>query len=305
MNRHVLSLLCCAAFAAFHACTSEEPPDEQAALQAAVAALEASFAEKPNEATALELAEKCQLLAPMLADSAAPEMLHKAAEALFYAKRYRSAADVLKGILQDYPDAPNAMQHALLLASIYHTFLGDTLKAVALQQCMARAFAGTPVADSLAGALSDEASVPEKLKALGNELYDLKSQKLNFRNATAFIEISELYASLLPQDSLAPILLIRAAEVARLMKRFDKALELYQRVLAHYPDHPDAADAMFMIAFTWDSDLAQYDSARRWYQRFLDTWPESDFADDASFLLQNLGKSEEELLKVLEQRAAQ
>jgi len=283
-------------------CAPDQAPDDATRLQEEIAALEASFGESPNDSVALVLAEKCQVLAELVPDSLAAELQHKAAEALFYAKRYRSAADVLKHVLRDYPDAPNALQHALLLASIYDRYLKDTLQAAALEQCIAQAFAGTPKGDSLASITEGQPSVPERLKALGNDLYDLKNQKLNYHNAQAFVEISELYASLLPADTLSPLLLIRAAEVARVMKKFDKAIELYQWVLSQYPDHPDAADAMFMIAFTWDSDLAQYDSARVWYERFLRTYPDNDFADDARFLLENLGKSEEELLKSLEKK---
>ncbi len=294
--------LCVALAGALWAGCQEEAPDEAAQLQEEIAALEASFGESPNDSTALALAEKCQVLASMVSDSLAAELQHKAAEALFYARRYRSAADVLKQVLREHPDAPNALQNALLLSTIYQTYLKDTLQASALEQCIARAFAGTPKGDSLARVTEGQPTIPERLKVLGNDLYDLKNQRLNYRNAAAFVEISELYASLLPKDSLSPVLLIRAAEVARVMKQFDRAIELYQWVLEQYPDHPDAADAMFMIAFTWDSDLARYDSARVWYERFLKAYPDNDFADDARFLLDNLGKSEEELLQSLEKK---
>ncbi|GEM_PF-1548095 len=281
---------------------SQSQPDRVAQLQAEIEMLEAQMAQSPSPQKADSLAAKCQALAPLLASDrkAMLETWHKAAEALYYAKRYRSAADLLKQLLHDYPDAPNALQNALLLATIYQQ-LNDTLQQLALEQCIGIAFKGNPPADSLKAHTQKHLSVPQQLAQLGKELYDIESQQIDYKKVAAFIEISELYAALLPQDSLSPVLLLRAAEAARLVKQFDKAHVLYEWIVNRYPDHPKTADAVFMIAFTWDNDMGQYDSARVWYERFLHTYPTHGFADDAQILLQNLGKSPEELIKTLEQ----
>ena len=97
--------------------------------------------------------------------------------------------------------------------------------------------------------------------------------------------------------------LLRAGEMAVLVNQPDKSLEYYEKILSEYPEHAKAATAMFMKAYTLDDKLEKYDEAKTVYEAFLQQYPNNDFADDTQFLLENLGKSEEEIIKLFESKA--
>lgn len=95
----------------------------------------------------------------------------------------------------------------------------------------------------------------------------------------------------------------KAGETARAAKEFDTAESIFMELYAQN-DHPDiATKALFLHAFMCDEDLKQYDKAKGLYEQFLQKHPDSDFSDDAEFLLKNLGKSDEEMLEMLNQSA--
>lgn len=111
------------------------------------------------------------------------------------------------------------------------------------------------------------------------------------------------YADAFPTDSLSIQYLSKAGETARLLRQFDKALEIFGKIEKNYPDSREAAAAMFMKAFTLDNDLKKLEEAKLAYEAFLQKYPNDEFADDAQFLLKNLGKSPEEIIKGFEQKA--
>ncbi len=123
---------------------------------------------------------------------------------------------------------------------------------------------------------------PEKLIALQNALIQ--------------------YADAFPEDSLSAAYLSKAGETARALQQFDKVLEISEKIEKSYPDSRAAAGAMFMKAFTLDNDLKRYNEAKLAYEAFLKKYPNDEFADDAQFLLNNLGKSPEEIIKGFESK---
>ena len=123
---------------------------------------------------------------------------------------------------------------------------------------------------------------PEKLIALQNALVQ--------------------YADAFPEDSLSAGYLSRAGETARALQQFDKVLEISEKIQQNFPNSREAAGAMFMKAFTLDNDLKRFDEAKLAYEAFLKKYPNDEFADDAQFLLNNLGKTPEEIIKGFESK---
>ena len=113
------------------------------------------------------------------------------------------------------------------------------------------------------------------------------------------------YADAFPKDSISVKHLSKAGETARLLRQFDKAIEIFGKIEKNYPESKAAAGAMFMKAFTLDNDLQKLDEAKLAYEAFLQKYPNDDFADDAQFLLKNLGKSPEEIIKGFEGKVQQ
>ncbi|MEZ4930659.1 MAG: tetratricopeptide repeat protein [Saprospiraceae bacterium] len=98
--------------------------------------------------------------------------------------------------------------------------------------------------------------------------------------------------------------LLRAGEMASLINQPHKSLVYYEKILTEHAGHPKASTALFMKAYTLDDKLKKYDEAKVVYEDFLAKYPNDDFADDTQFLLDNLGKSEEEIIKLFEEKAA-
>ncbi|NND04801.1 MAG: tetratricopeptide repeat protein [Saprospiraceae bacterium] len=97
----------------------------------------------------------------------------------------------------------------------------------------------------------------------------------------------------------------KAGEAARSARNFPVAETSFKTLYEQYPDSPQASKALFLHAFMSDEDLKAYDKARTLYQTFIERYPDSDFNDDAQFLLENLGKSDEEMLEMLTKRNQQ
>ena len=82
-----------------------------------------------------------------------------------------------------------------------------------------------------------------------------------------------------------------------------QAIQAFQLHLIKYPDSKRAITSLFLKAFTLDNDLHQFEEAGQYYRLFLEKYPNNEFAESAQFLLENLGKSEEELKNMLMENA--
>ncbi len=140
------------------------------------------------------------------------------------------------------------------------------------------------------------AALMEQFSDLANE----ETSLINEEAAEAYLSAANQMADDFPNDTLAALPLYRAAEVAKAIGQPEAALQCYQKVRAQYPDFHKAAEALFMLAFTYDEDLNDLQRAQQTYETFIATYPDHGFADDAEMLLSHLGKTDEEILRELE-----
>ena len=124
---------------------------------------------------------------------------------------------------------------------------------------------------------------------------------LNEKESRDFVKVATALAEKFPDDTLAAMPLYRAGEVVRALNDPQRAAQIYEQVHNNYPSYSKAPEALFMLAFTYDEDLKQYDKARETYEKFLELYPDNIFAESTPMLLENLGKSQEEMLEMLEQ----
>jgi len=95
----------------------------------------------------------------------------------------------------------------------------------------------------------------------------------------------------------------KSGETARGLKDYATAEQILSGIYDNHPDSEFASKALFLHAFMLDEDQNNINRARTLYTRFIESYPESDFVDDAEFLVSNLGKSDEEILKTLTEKA--
>lgn len=132
---------------------------------------------------------------------------------------------------------------------------------------------------------------------------DAQTGALDMAASKSFVDLAEKLAAKHPGDTLAALPLYRAAEVVRAMNDPKRAAAIYEQVHQSYPTFSKAAESLFMLAFTYDEDLNDMGKAKETYEKFLKLYPNNSFADDTKMLLENLGKSDEEILKDLEEKA--
>lgn len=229
------------------------------------------------------------------------QILHKAAYLQYTGHRYASAVKYLKEGMRKYYPSSKTPESGLFLASIYKNQMGSELLGNAAYQAFLQAFPRHEkvayVRDTVLTATVDLSAEIDSLRA---GIYNEASLRYDNTVANDFIGICEIYGLFLPDDARSPDLIYEAARTAGYIRSFPKAVELYDWVYLRYPDYPKASQALFMMAFTYDNEMRNLEKARALYEEFLRKYPGDDFEDDAQALLQNLGKSEEEVLKNLQ-----
>ncbi|MBK8370158.1 MAG: tetratricopeptide repeat protein [Saprospiraceae bacterium] len=115
-----------------------------------------------------------------------------------------------------------------------------------------------------------------------------------------FISFSETFAYAYPDDKRTVKLLMTGAQTAKTGMVPGKAIELYDWVWRYYPKSEDAAMALFLKGFTYETDLNNKEFAIDAYKTFLYKYPGHPQTKEVAFLLENINTPQKELLKKLE-----
>lgn len=279
---------------------------EQKKLQEEITKLEKAVEETPNPTDADELLRLYQEYVVQYPDDAdfSPRYLYRAAALQYRQNRSSSAINHLNQAISGYYEDANTPQSMLFLGDVYQDNMRNEESAYTVYQALIQAFPNSEQAALAAKKLPDSLpSLEQRINDLGTNMFDDSTKRFDYRTGNNFIISSELYAMLLPKSEEAPAILYKAGDAARSIRSFNKALELYGKITANYPDYEKAPMALFLQAFTYDSDLRRYEEAKPLYEQFIAKYPTHDFADDAQASLDNLGKSDEEILRYFEDKS--
>lgn len=145
----------------------------------------------------------------------------------------------------------------------------------------------------------------EKINELETKIYSENQMDVDMQIANqaiqAYLEFSEKYQ----EDSLAPIYLFKAGEISRNINKANQAIIYFQQVYDKYPDYEKAPFCLFLQAIIYEDQLGNLDKAKENYTLFVSKYPDHDFADDAKILLNNLGKTPEEIIQSFEAQQEQ
>ena len=288
-------LFLCMIFGIFWSCG-----DEASRLKDDIADLEAQLEESATKEIADQLLEKYDAYItqnPTDKEHNA-RLRYRSAGVLYRMNRGESAIEQLRQVLIEYPESDNTFNTAFLLASVYSENHNQKHIANTIFQSLKE----RDITDEQHARIDENLQeglppIEGRLNVLQAAIFDDSTGSIQYRYANEFIMSSEYYGLLLPDREKMPDLLLRAAETARTIRSFPKALELYERITERYPDHPKASQALFLRAFTLDNDVKDLENARRLYEEFLEKYPDNEFADDTEFLLKNLGKDDQEIIE--------
>ncbi len=226
--------------------------------------------------------------------------LYRAAAWSYRLNHYSQAIELLNKAIKQHYRGSNTVKNALFLGAIYKEKLQNDFLSRTVYQAAHEAF---PESAELAEKVDGEwLALDERLRSIQQSIFDESGGRIDYRGANDFINASTIYAMLLPGRERSADWLFEAAETARTIRAFSKALELYAWISDAFPESEKAAQALFLQGFTLDSDLKRFDEAGAFYIQFLERYPENIFAKDARFLLENLGKDEEEIIRSFEEK---
>jgi len=144
---------------------------------------------------------------------------------------------------------------------------------------------------------------------LGSEDYSsaLTSFKkvLDGYKTSAFTEGSEAMAAFLSADPLpvpADILYQVGLAYTNVIQDFDRAIDVFNKVIDSYPESVSAPPSQFMIGFIYANSSSKLEEARTAYNSFLKNYPDHELAPSVQWELKYLGKDINEIpeLKALD-----
>ena len=110
------------------------------------------------------------------------------------------------------------------------------------------------------------------------------------------------FADKYPNDSLSPIYLMKAADMQSNVLHTDRSVELFDRIIADYPDFEDVPMCYFLKGNALELN-SQMDEAKVAYEEFLAKYPDHYMAEQTRMMLPYLGMSNEELLSLILEHA--
>lgn len=146
-------------------------------------------------------------------------------------------------------------------------------------------------------------SVDDYIFKLGEQLFvDVDNTGINRNAAMKYVDACEAYALGYPGKENTPEILFKSAEVAKSIRTFPKSLALYDWIIEKYPSYEKAPTALFLKGFIIENNLKDDVKAKEIYDQFLAKYPSHDLADDVQFLIENIGKTDEEILQMIEEK---
>ncbi len=213
-------------------------------------------------------------------------------------------AAALHSLVRDYFDSPKTPKRLEQLIDITQNAFHKAQAALALKRGYVLSFPDAEQSQNYEKSIPAYAqNIDSFMSYIGRQIIDPKTKNFSPEMAREYVNVAEGIALSYPAYERNPHYLFNAAKTANTIRDYAKSISLYNWILDKYPDDPLAAKSLFMMAFTYDSPpLNQEDAAKKYYEEFLEKYPKDELADDAKFLLDNIGVSEDELLKRIQEK---
>lgn len=147
----------------------------------------------------------------------------------------------------------------------------------------------------------DLGNVNTSIVKLGKMIFDNPGTNgINQNSSHAYADACDMFAKTFPDANQSPDLLFKAAEVVKSLKDFPRSIAMYDKIINKYPNYEKASTSLFLKGFIIENNMKNDDKALEIYNEFLTKFPDHDLADDVQFLIENLGKTDEEILEMIE-----
>ena len=204
-------------------------------------------------------------------------------------------------LCKEYPNDPKAKTRLLELANIMYK-INKKQAANVLYSGVLDRFADTDAAEEAKSKRAPEVSnVKQYLTKVGEDVFvDPDKFGINRKAAQSYVDACEAFALAYPNTKEAPEFLYKATEISRTLRTFTKSLSMYDWIIDEYPQYEKAPTAMFLKGFIIENELNNDEAAMKVYKTFLSRYPDHQLRDDVQFLLDNVGKTDEEIMDMIE-----
>lgn len=140
------------------------------------------------------------------------------------------------------------------------------------------------------------------LEAIKNDSIILAATEADPKVGNKAIKAFTDFASFCPNDSLAPVFLLKAGQIAASINNLPQAQVCFEKCYKDFPDFKNGGAAMFLLAQLYDevSQLNDEDKARELYGKIINSYPNTEWAKQADAARALLGKTDEQIIKEFE-----
>lgn len=124
------------------------------------------------------------------------------------------------------------------------------------------------------------------------------SVNTDLEKANQMIALYDLFANNYPDDSLAPIYMMRSAEIEINTGSYEAGIATLDSIMNLYPGYEELPICQFMKGTAYEMNQ-QYDLAREAYTEFVERYPDHVLAADTRKILPYVGLTPEEQLEAI------
>ena len=140
----------------------------------------------------------------------------------------------------------------------------------------------------------------KQIKAIEEHEHSLSTLEMSTEDSglAEMISLYRTFAKDFPNDSLAPVYLMRAADLSITAGKTDEAVSLLDTIITIYPGFEDLGGCWFLKGYAFET-AEQYDRAREAYTYFVDNYPDHYLAPDTRKTLPYIGMTAEEMFEAI------
>lgn len=137
------------------------------------------------------------------------------------------------------------------------------------------------------------------LDAVKNDSIILSATQIDVSVANKAIKTFADFAQYCGSDSLAPVFLLKAGQIAQSINNMPQAKVNYEKVIQDFPNFKNRGAAMFLLAQLYDEPqyLNNEDRALELYNQIISLYGGTEWAANAAAARDLLGKSDDQIVK--------
>lgn len=128
------------------------------------------------------------------------------------------------------------------------------------------------------------------------------SQTLDINVANEALNLYSQFVSNFADDTLCADYLFKSGEISMSIGNYQQAVNYYKELCDKYPNFMYVTESLYMQGFIYDSYINDDNKAREIYQQLIAKYPKHKLVEDAKAAINNLGKTDEELIREFQKK---